>query len=89
MPNEKGWLTKEEVKRTGKPILIPDPDGTSGKWHNGNPPGGGLLLTRTSCEKFCPVADDEEPVAFMYNGKAVAPYRYVPYFFRTKDQINS
>lgn len=87
MPNNLGYLTKEEAKRTGKPILVPASDGTSGRWHNGAPPGGGLLLTRTSCEKFCPVGADEQPVAYMYNSKAAAPYRYVPFYFREKDQI--
>ncbi len=89
MPNANGWLSRDEVRQLNVPVLIPDKDAQRGKWHNGLPPAGGILLTRTSCITMnCPVAENETPVAYMYNPKHRSEYRYAPFYFRTKEQLN-
>ncbi|MDY7990665.1 hypothetical protein UY286_08735 [Paenibacillus polymyxa] len=90
MPNANGWLSRDEVKRINVPVLVPDKETQRGRWHNGNPPGGGILLSRTRCAALlCPVAADESPAAFMYSPKHRSEYRYAPFYFRTTDQIHS
>ncbi|WP_025364401.1 hypothetical protein [Paenibacillus polymyxa] len=89
MPNANGWLSRDEVRQLNVPVLIPDKDAQRGKWHNGLPPAGGVLLTRTSCAAMnCPVTESETPVAYMYNPKHRSEYRYAPFYFRTSGQIH-
>lgn len=88
MPDVRGWLTAAEAKATGKPVYVPDESGNSGTWNNGPMPTGGLLLGHTRClQLLCPVKPGEQPAAYMYVARAAAPYRYAPFYFRTKDEI--
>lgn len=88
VPSKSGWMTREEVRATGKPVFEPGADKQSGRWHNGQPPTGGFLISRKICEQnFCPVDAGEAPAAYVYSSDAPAPHRYLPLYFRSKDQI--
>ncbi|MFD1777043.1 hypothetical protein [Paenibacillus rhizophilus] len=90
MPNKKGWLTKNEMMDTGQPCFIPDAAGAlTGRWF-GTPPLGGILLTATRCKQLgCPVKTNEYAVAYFYSAAAPDHFRYVPFFHRQAEELNS
>lgn len=83
MPNQKGFLNREEVRASGKPVLLP-----LGEWR-GAAPINCLILTRSRCEAYdCPVQSGEIPVAYGYTEKPKDEFRYVPLFARYPGMID-
>lgn len=84
MPNEKGWLTKEEAQATGLPIFIKTDSQKPGRWTHET--YHAILLTKTRCDQLkMPNLDSgrEAPVAYRYAQGAASRYRYVPLYDRT------
>lgn len=85
MPNEKGWLTKDEAIATGLPIFIKKDSTRPGRWTQ-EPYGHAVLLTKTRCAQLkMPILDSgrEAVVAYRYAQGAASSYRYVPLYDRT------
>jgi len=85
MPNEYGWMTREEAEATGLPLWIQPSLSAPGRWTH-EPYEHAVLLTRTRCEKLrMPALRDgmEAPCAYRYANGGAHSYRYVPVFDRT------
>lgn len=85
MPNNKGWLTKDEAYATGLPIWIKSDSHKLGYWTK-EPYGHAVLLTRTRCSQLkMPALPDgrETACAYRYAQGAPSSYRYVPLYDRT------
>lgn len=85
MPDNKGWLTKDDAHATGLPIWIKQNSQMPGRWTD-DPYKHAVLLTKTRCKELkIPVLNDgmEAPCAFRYANGALSSYRYVPLFDRT------
>ncbi|QDH23492.1 hypothetical protein [Saccharibacillus brassicae] len=81
MPNAKGWLDREEVLATRKPVLVPG-DHSHGEW-KGKRPENCLLLPKSRCAEYgCPVEPGELPAAYGYTSKPNDLYRYIPFYAR-------
>lgn len=86
MPNEKGWLTKEEVLETRLPYYQKKIwDGKEAGW-NYEPYSCAALLTRTRCKQLGMPAlrnGNEAQSAYLYVNPTSDKYRFVPLFDRT------
>ncbi|MBA9086525.1 hypothetical protein FHR92_003003 [Fontibacillus solani] len=85
MPNEKGWLTKDEAVATGLPLFIKTNSTLPGRWTD-EPYGHAVLLTRTRCAQLkMPTlrSGREAVVAYRYAQAAASSFRYVPLYDRT------
>jgi len=85
MPNEQGWLTKDEATATGLPIFIKTSSQKPGWWTH-KPYRHAVLLTKTRCTQLkMPTLDSgrEAAVAYRYAQGAASSYRYVPLYDRT------
>lgn len=90
MPNQYGWLTKDEVIASGKPALvaIQRSGDWEGKWKPYKP-AGEILLNRTRCAALgAPVQPGEEPVGYVYSNAPMHSYRYVPHYARTLAELD-
>lgn len=85
MPDEKGWLTKDEATMTGLPLFIKTDSQKPGRWTQ-EPYGHAVLLTKTRCAQLkMPTLDSgrEAAVAYRYAQGTASSYRYVPLYDRT------
>lgn len=85
MPNEKGWLTKDEAYTTGLPIFVKTDSQKPGHWTH-TPYNHAVLLTKSRCAQLkMPTLDSgrEAAVAYRYAQGAANRYRYVPLYDRT------
>ena len=85
MPNEKGWLTKEEAEATGLPIYRKSIWNNKAGWSH-EPYPIAALLTRTRCKELGMPAlrnGSEAPSAYLYSNTPSDRYRFVPLYDRT------
>lgn len=88
MPNAKGYLTKEEVILTNKPVMVLEDDYES-KWRGGEPPKNVLLVTEDRASQIgSPIAANDRPLAYVYSSKANHPHRYVPFYGLRPHQVD-
>lgn len=90
MPNQHGWLNRDEVLASGKPALIARErsEGWEGKWTPYKPEGE-ILLNRTRCAALgAPVESGEQPVGYVYSNAPTHSYRYVPVYARSFTDLN-
>lgn len=90
MPNEKGWLTKDEAYATGLPIFIKTDSYKPGHWTH-EPYQKAVLLTKTRCAQLkMPTLDSgrEAVAGYRYAQGAPSSYRYVPLYDRTNVFVN-
>lgn len=85
MPNEHGWMTREEAEATGLPLWIQQSHSAPGRWTK-EPYDHAVLLTKTRCKELkMPIMlhNAEPPSGYRYNNRADSSYRYVPIYDRT------
>lgn len=84
MPDRNGWLTRDEVSTSGKPVYI-----TGGIGWRPARPKEWILLPRFRCAELGVHVDPvEQPIAYLHVRNAIPPHSYAPLYARGPEGID-